>query len=226
MNRAPRDRVLDDIRRALGRTTPQTAEPTDDIGAALARPTSNLIDTFIAAAHAVGTEVHLDPDFPTLLAELADDIRRQRGLPADHPIAVADGAHDDPFDVDIAVVPATLGVATLGSVLLEGPRLLPMTAEITVARLDARTLVATLHDALMAHRPGPTRLFVTGPSKTADIEGILITGVHGPRRFIVAIAAAREADTAAVAAAREADTAAVASTAEVSAVRSAADPRS
>ncbi|HRE90809.1 MAG TPA: LUD domain-containing protein, partial [Myxococcota bacterium] len=30
-------------------------------------------------------------------------------------------------------------------------------------------------------------LLVTGPSKTADIEGVLITGVHGPRRFIVAV---------------------------------------
>ncbi|MBI2497314.1 MAG: hypothetical protein HYV75_05125, partial [Opitutae bacterium] len=34
--------------------------------------------------------------------------------------------------------------------------------------------------ALAAHPADPKIVWVTGPSKTADVEGILIEGVHGP----------------------------------------------
>ena len=157
------------------------------------------LETFIAAARNVGTEVFVQPDAPeldTLLDTLCAELRHDRGLPPDHPLIVARPPWTDlptapatyrPFSIDVTVVAATLGIATLGSVLLEAPRLPPMTAEITVALLRRDHLVATLHDALTTHPPGPTRLLVTGPSKTADIEGILITGVHGPRRFIVLV---------------------------------------
>ena len=30
------------------------------------------------------------------------------------------------------------------------------------------------------YQPDPNIIWVTGPSKTADVEGILIEGVHGP----------------------------------------------
>jgi L-lactate dehydrogenase complex protein LldG len=35
-------------------------------------------------------------------------------------------------------------------------------------------------DALLAPDEDPNVIWVTGPSKTADVEGILIEGVHGP----------------------------------------------
>lgn len=192
-----RTRVLAAIRDAVA-TIPNADRPheapvatahTSPSAAAIADP----VGTFIASARAVGTEVHTttpanrDATVERLIDEAVADLVRPNGQVRVE--RFPDGNEAAPFDIDVAVVPATLGIVTLGSVLLEGPRLAPMTAEITIAVLDVKTLVPTLHDALITHRPGPTRLFVTGPSKTADIEGVLVTGVHGPRRFIVVLVA-------------------------------------
>jgi L-lactate dehydrogenase complex protein LldG len=38
----------------------------------------------------------------------------------------------------------------------------------------------TIPDAIAAFGPSRNILWATGPSKTADVEGILIEGVHGP----------------------------------------------
>jgi L-lactate dehydrogenase complex protein LldG len=35
-------------------------------------------------------------------------------------------------------------------------------------------------DAIAAFGESPNIIWCTGPSKTADVEGILIEGVHGP----------------------------------------------
>lgn len=190
-----RAEVLAAIRRALAQApsparTPAPS-PTPGPTPTPTPTTAPLLDTFSAAARKVGTEVFIDTPLAPLIDTLANELRAERGLPADHPLVIARPPFAEPlppFTLDIAVIPATLGIATLGSVLLEGPRLPPMTAEITVALLPRDRLVPTLRDALLSHRPGPTRLLVTGPSKTADIEGVLITGVHGPRRFIVVVA--------------------------------------
>jgi L-lactate dehydrogenase complex protein LldG len=49
-----------------------------------------------------------------------------------------------------------------------------------VAVLDPSDITDTLVQRLCALPEDPNVVFVTGPSQTADVEGILIRGVHGP----------------------------------------------
>ena len=57
--------------------------------------------------------------------------------------------------------------------------------------LDPAAIVATLHDAYADPRVAAARsaIFMTGPSATADIEGILIHGAQGVRSLTVLAAA-------------------------------------
>jgi L-lactate dehydrogenase complex protein LldG len=49
-----------------------------------------------------------------------------------------------------------------------------------VAVLRKSDICPTIAEAIANLGTDPSIIFVTGPSKTADIEGILIQGVHGP----------------------------------------------
>ena len=66
-----------------------------------------------------------------------------------------------------------------------GAYLLPF---VHVAIVRASQVVPDLVDAWDQFEDGPAlSLLVTGPSKTADIEGVLITGVHGPGELHVVL---------------------------------------
>jgi len=60
-----------------------------------------------------------------------------------------------------------------------------------IAIIDASTIFQTLGQALaFIHRNGdisPAVTFITGPSRTADIELTLAIGVHGPQELYVII---------------------------------------
>jgi L-lactate dehydrogenase complex protein LldG len=49
-----------------------------------------------------------------------------------------------------------------------------------VAVISRRDLLSDLTQAVAALGSDPNVIWCTGPSKTADVEGILIEGVHGP----------------------------------------------
>ena len=62
---------------------------------------------------------------------------------------------------------------------------------IVIAHIDqiVATLEDGLHDAKVRHAGRmPSMLsFITGPSRTGDIERILVLGAHGPKELIVVL---------------------------------------
>lgn len=80
---------------------------------------------------------------------------------------------------------ASGAIAETGTVILNdhdtSDRLAALTPWVHVAVLSGGAPVhRTLSDAIRALGECPNVIWVTGPSKTADVEGILIEGVHGP----------------------------------------------
>ena len=75
-------------------------------------------------------------------------------------------------------------IAETGSIVIrdgDSPyRLAALAPWIHIAVVRRESLVGTLAEATSLFGTDPSVIFATGPSKTADIEGILIEGVHGP----------------------------------------------
>jgi len=119
-----------------------------------------------------------------VICSATSDVRGTRTLdPADAPATLD--------DVDVGVVRARFGVAETGSVLLTeaelGVSALGFLSQHLVVLLDPTRIVADLHAAYAdAHVAAASyAIFMTGPSATADIEGVLIHGAQGVRSLTV-----------------------------------------
>ena len=94
------------------------------------------------------------------------------------------------YDADAGATDAEAAFADSGTIVVRGDgasgRGLYLVPPIHLAVLRAAAVLADQLDfmrRLRDVRPGDLpagRTFITGPSKTADIEGVLVTGVHGP----------------------------------------------
>jgi L-lactate dehydrogenase complex protein LldG len=86
--------------------------------------------------------------------------------------------------IDSALTPATFGIAESGTIGLTDKdtpdRLAALAPWRHVAVLWREQIFRTIPNALAALPADPNIVWVSGPSKTADVEGILIQGVHGP----------------------------------------------
>jgi len=96
-----------------------------------------------------------------------------------------------PENAPLGVSWALAGAAQTGSLLLgsmEGRRL-QLLPPVHLVWVEASSIHSTLGDALDSVRtrlPAAVGLH-SGPSKSADIGGIVVTGVHGPGRVVAAI---------------------------------------
>lgn len=92
--------------------------------------------------------------------------------------------------IDLGVSPAQLGVAASGTCMVdtdsEDDRLAGMISEINVILLNKNEIYPDLTSITqkvrerMNERQATFTTFITGPSRTADIERVAAVGVHGP----------------------------------------------
>ena len=95
----------------------------------------------------------------------------------------------------VGVTGALAGLADTGSLaLLSGPgrgRLASLLPPVHVALLPVTSLYPSMAAFLAAHpgvvRQGSNLVFISGPSRTADIEQTVTMGVHGPRELHVVL---------------------------------------
>lgn len=124
---------------------------------------------------------------PALSAAQLKDLRKLAG---DKGISVVDsGMRKHVAGIDIGFTIMDAGIAETGTLVLdssrEDVRLATMLCEFHVAVLRTSTLKATANDVAQwmetrMHDAPNFTAFITGPSRTADIERVLALGVHGP----------------------------------------------
>ena len=98
-----------------------------------------------------------------------------------------DSTLDAAYDLECGITDVYAAVAETGSLVIRPDavhgRALSLVPPFHIAIVEPAKIVPDLIDLLSqvateAHPP--TITLITGPSKTADIEGALVTGVHGP----------------------------------------------
>jgi hypothetical protein len=97
---------------------------------------------------------------------------------------------DDVWDVEVGISLAEFAIAETGTLVVTASdgrsRMSSLAPPVNVVLVARGAIVGTLAEAI-SKIPSTTSVLITGPSRTADIEGILVRGVHGPGELLVYI---------------------------------------
>jgi len=150
-------------------------------------------DLFIARAEAAAAQVHAVPDEAAAEREV-EAIRAAKGAEyGAHGVRALPGA--------VGVVRAAKGIAQTGTCIVvtddESVRLDTMLPEVSVILLNRADILPDLPSAAPFLRAEQTQgrasyvSFITGPSRTADIERVSAIGVHGPLELHIVLIGGR-----------------------------------
>jgi L-lactate dehydrogenase complex protein LldG len=100
-------------------------------------------------------------------------------------------SHEKMDKIDIALLSGQFGVAENGAIWLDETnfpnRMIPFVAQQLIIRLPLKNLVPDMQEAYrrVNIKESGFGIFISGPSKTADIEQELVYGAHGSKKLIV-----------------------------------------
>ena len=209
-----RERILGAVRHSLHRAGPLTDTVRDGLDRRIASPLPNLkptlpgdpVSLFIRKANAVHTRTstvstlagvsdvvlrHIDDNDLDAAIVAAPDLE---GMQWSNRLAVERRAARGSDQV--SVTGAFAGIAETGSVMLlsgpGSPTTLNFLPEDHIVVLRESRIVPHIEDAwaLLREEHGSmprTVNVISGPSKTGDIELVILEGAHGPRRFHVVL---------------------------------------
>ena len=177
----------------------------------------SLVDLFTQSLEAVGGhciiangETEIARALTTIIGDLQKtNLRAQRIAISDNPnverlmyltdleieaLTIAPNASDI-FTYDVGISTAQAAIAETGTLVLDSAderhRLVSLVPPVHIAIVDASRICETLGESLAVLRKDKeisrTVTFVTGPSRTADIELTLTVGVHGPQELYVIV---------------------------------------
>jgi len=195
---------LDRIRAALGRSPGQSVDPLV-VDHDMVRPSlpgsgderENLRALFVDRARAVGMDVLICPRAE--VAKVAVNFLTEAAITSvqisNDPIIeqeLVEKMNESSIRVECGITMAKAAVASTGSVVVTGSdqesRLTSLVPPNHLVLLADSRIVEDLLDLSISPEDLPSCMtLVTGPSKTADIEGVLITGVHGPGRVQIVL---------------------------------------
>jgi L-lactate dehydrogenase complex protein LldG len=195
-----RDQILDNIRR----NRPQLERPLPNVPLFDNPSTAPLLELFKVNLARMGGMILDDPGTGDALAPVREKIASATVVCSTVPEIdgnLAIGHVREPADladVEFAVVRASFAVAETGSILLSDADLhinaVAYLAQHLIILLDPQDLVINLHHAYRRQefRDQHYAVFHSGPSATADIEGVLIHGAQGVRSLAVVLLARSE----------------------------------
>lgn len=124
-------------------------------------------------------------DTPGLKDRRIGDLLQGMGVSLSSPYA----GKSDMALVDLGITEVDYAIAETGTLCLVSsefkPRAVSLLPRVHLAILTKTVLRASLYDVFKETHNQPYMVYITGPSRTADIELIVTLGVHGPKKLYV-----------------------------------------
>ena len=202
--------IFASIRENLAASVPFDNGHHDASAISLAPPAAvatDVLDLFRESLEMVGakcTVVENENDAVSRLSAIVSDLRATNIIVSDSELvhrivnatgidAIAEASRDELFSSDLGITTAQWAIAETGTLVLESGaerhRLVSLVPPVHVCLLRASTIRRSMAEILELADvdTNPAITFVTGASRTSDIELTLAIGVHGPGELYVIV---------------------------------------